>query len=68
MQCFDDRWHVAGEDVKEAGFVDSAGWLSQSAAARGNMPYAMETPWQRWDGSRHVIDCALMVRIAECQG
>jgi hypothetical protein len=66
--CYDAWWHVAGDDVREANFVDSAGWMSQSAVARGNMPYEMVTPWQRWGGSRHVIDHAVLVRAAECQG
>jgi hypothetical protein len=66
--CHGDRWHVAGDDVKDANFVDSAGWMSQSAVARGKMPYEMETPWQRWDGPRHVLDLAVYVRKVECQG
>jgi hypothetical protein len=45
--CHEDRWRVAGDDVMEAGFVDSAGWISQSATAGGKMPYDMVTHWQR---------------------
>ena len=53
----------AGDDVVEAGFVDSPGWLSQSAAAGGRMPYEMVTHWQRWDVSRHILDPAVAVAV-----
>ena len=60
-QCPVGRWHVAGDDVQEDGFAGSFGWLSQSAYSRGRPPYDMESPWQRWNGSSHVDDPAVIV-------
>ena len=62
-QCPPGRWHVAGDDVMENGYVDSCGWLSQSAYSHGRLPYEVGSPWQRWNGSAHVVDSSVAVTV-----
>jgi len=68
-QCPAGRWHIAGDDVMDDGFVDSFGWLSQSVLSHGRLPYEVGSPWQRWNGLTHVVDFAVRVEevvTSEC--
>jgi len=49
------RWAIAGEDVKDGGFVKCSGWIYQECCHEGLMPDRFSSHWLLFDGKERTF-------------